>query len=190
MKFTTALPIVAALAAPALAEIDLDGDEIPTQCNAVCDPLLNLVRQCNVDDDVVGGDQNEDLLERQCVCTNTSFDVANVAALCASCMEQNVREREDLEDINDLMRACNFQSSSFAPEATTIVEGVTVTATRPTDINQLTTTAGSQPTGSNNDNNNNNNNNNNDGGNSGSIVSPGMAISLAGAAVVCAMLMQ
>ncbi|PKS08724.1 hypothetical protein jhhlp_004777 [Lomentospora prolificans] len=189
MHFTKALPILAAITPVILAEIDLDNDDIPTQCTQVCDPLLNLVRQCNVDDDAVGGDRNEDLLERQCVCTNNSFDVANVAALCASCMTQNVRERDDLEDINDLMLACNFQSTSFAASATTIVQGVTVSATRPTDINQLTTTVGSEPTSGSNNNNNNNNNNNDDGNGAGALA-PGMVVSVAGAALACAMLLH
>ena len=97
MHLFKALPIFATIASVALADIDLDREDIPTQCTSVCEPLRSLVEQCNVDDDAVGGDRNEDLLERQCVCTNTSFDVAGVAALCASCMEQNVRDREDLE---------------------------------------------------------------------------------------------
>lgn len=97
MHFAKTLPLLAILAPAVLAELDLDGDDIPQECSTVCEPIRNLVRQCNVDDDQVGGDRNEDLLERQCICTNDSFDVANVAALCASCLDQNLNDRDDLE---------------------------------------------------------------------------------------------
>lgn len=192
MHFAKTLPLLSLVAPVVLADLGLESEDIPTQCTQVCDPLLTLSRQCDVDDDQVGGDRNEDLLERQCLCTNQSFDVAGVAALCASCMSQNVRERDDLEDIDEIMRTCNFQSTTYAVSATTIVEGVTVTATRPTDINQLTTTAGSQPTPNNdngNNNGNNDNNNNNNGGDSGAAAfAPGMMISVVAAAFAGAML--
>ena len=64
--------------------------------------------KCDVDDDRVGGDRNEDLLERQCICENQSFDVANVAGQCQGCIEQHYQDkckgrnkRDDDDDSDD-----------------------------------------------------------------------------------------
>ena len=92
------------------------------------------------------------------------------------------------------MTACSFQSTSFAPSATTIIEGVTVTATRPTGINQLTTTTGSQPTSASNTNGGNNGGNNDDNNgnrdNAAGSLAPGMIVSMAGAVVGLVMIFQ
>lgn len=97
-------------------------------------------------------------------------------------------------DIQEIMSECGFQSTSYAPDATSAVQDVTVSATRPTDIGQLTTTTGPQPTDDGSSGNNNDNNNNNgggdDGGSSGSVVAPGVMVSFAGAVIACAMLLQ
>lgn len=192
MHFTKVLPLAALLAPLVAAELDFDRDDVPSQCMSVCDPIHSLVRQCDVDDDLVGGDANEDNLERQCVCSNRSIDVARVAALCAGCMSQHVRERDDMEDINDLMRACGFQSTSFAPEATSFVQG-TVSVSKVTNVDQLTTSF-PQETGNNGNNNNNQGNqgqNNNDDGNAGAAVGiPSMLVCLAGAFVAGGMVLQ
>lgn len=55
-------------------------------------------------------------------------------------------------DIDNLMVTCGFSSTKYSPEATGPVQSITVSASRPTDISQLTTTldgAGRQPTGGN-----------------------------------------
>lgn len=194
MHFTKALPLAATLLSLAAAELDFDGEDVPAQCVQVCDPIRTLVSQCNVDDDLVGGDAQEDNLERQCVCTNKTFDVASVAGLCASCMEQNVRERDDMEDINEVMWACSFTSTSFAPGATTAVQGITVSASKVTDVAQLTTTVGPRQTNDNNNNNNddgNNNDNQGDEGGAGAALGvPSALVYLAGAMVAGGMMLQ
>ncbi|MBE3046470.1 hypothetical protein IMZ48_28860 [Candidatus Bathyarchaeota archaeon] len=69
MHFSTTLPLATAFllsAAPlALAGGDFDAEDVPKSCQAVCEPLRQLVQQCDVEDDRVGGDRNEDLLERR-----------------------------------------------------------------------------------------------------------------------------
>jgi hypothetical protein len=56
-------------------------------------------------------------------------------------------------DIDNLMSTCEFSSTKYSPDATGQLQGVSVSASRPTDVNQLTTTmgqrgpAGSTPTG-------------------------------------------
>lgn len=52
-----------------------------------------------------------------------------------------------IPDIRDLMRACGFSSVSYDAAATTSVQSISVSATRPTDIAQLTTTVSPQETG-------------------------------------------
>ncbi|KAL0938540.1 CAP22 protein [Colletotrichum truncatum] len=127
-----------AAAAFVKADLQLDAEDIPTQCNAVCRPISDLGRACEVNDDQIRDDLTEDRLEAQCVCTNNSFNVSQYAALCASCMDQNTRDRDDLDDINDILRTCGFASTSYA--ATASYSTPTVQATRPTASSQLSTT--------------------------------------------------
>ncbi|KAM0427936.1 hypothetical protein ACHAPT_007396 [Fusarium lateritium] len=134
----------------ARADVNLDRDDIPRACDAICDPIVQLTRTC--DTDLRGDrDREEDRLEAQCVCTNDSFDVARVAALCADCIRQNWRDNDDddddddrrdhMEDIEDILYTCGFSSTSYvASSASAIVASISVDATRPTDASQLTTT--------------------------------------------------
>ncbi|OLN96298.1 Protein CAP22-like protein 2 [Colletotrichum chlorophyti] len=198
------------------ADLQLDADDIPTQCNAVCRPIYDLGRACEVDDDVIRDDRTEELLEAQCVCTNNSFNVSQYAGLCASCIEQNSRDRDDVEDINDIIRTCGFASTSYASTASYASTTPSVQATRPTNSAQLTTSitpgaaGGASPTqssgsGSGNNNNNggsNNNNNNNNNNtptsaasqptqtpNAAGIISPKAGLGLIGAAAAGALLL-
>lgn len=174
MHFSNTLLSVASLALLARADIGFDIDDTPRQCRDICQPVRDLSDRCD-DVDLPGddNDREEDRLEAQCFCSNDSFDVANVAALCQDCIRQN-RNNDDnddaWEDINEIVRTCGFSSTSYASAAaTSFLQSVTVTATRPTATSQLTTTFDGSPaatqTNSNNDDNNNNNNN---GGNSNS----------------------
>lgn len=55
-------------------------------------------------------------------------------------------------DIDNLLSTCGFSSTKYSPDATGQVQSITVSASKPTDISQLTTTldgSGSQATGSN-----------------------------------------
>ncbi|KXH53690.1 hypothetical protein CSIM01_07728 [Colletotrichum simmondsii] len=122
------------------ADLQLDNDDIPTQCQAVCRPIYDLGQACEVNDDQVRDDLTEDRLEAQCVCTNNSINVSQYAALCASCMDQNVRDRDDLDDINDILRTCGFASTSYASTASYASTTPSVSAARPTASAQLTTT--------------------------------------------------
>ena len=79
------------------ADLQLEAEDVPPQCSNICRPIVDLGNSCDVNDDYVPDDQTEDLLELQCVCTNDSFDVGSVAALCASCMDQNIQDRDDLD---------------------------------------------------------------------------------------------
>ncbi|KAF9873862.1 hypothetical protein CkaCkLH20_08596 [Colletotrichum karsti] len=200
------IALTLAAAAFVKADLQLDDDDIPTQCNAVCRPIYELGRACEVDDDQVRDDLTEDRLEAQCVCTNSSINVSQYAALCASCMDQNVRDRDDLDDINDILRTCGFASTSYASTASYASQTPAITATRPTASAQLTTTitpgaaGGASPTQSGGSSNNNNGGSNNNSpstaaGNSNPTQTPNAAgvvspqgLGLIGAAAVGALL--
>ncbi|KAI1057123.1 hypothetical protein LB507_002263 [Fusarium sp. FIESC RH6] len=168
----------------ARADVNLDRDDIPRECDTICNPIVDLKRAC--DTDLRGDrDRDEDRLEAQCVCTNDSFNVARVAALCADCIHQNVRRDDDdddndndeTEDIDDILYTCGFASTTYvASAASAAVSGVSVDATRPTDASQLTTTiiAGATRTqgggGSASNTGSNDNNNNNDASDTGAAA--------------------
>lgn len=91
--------------APLLARADLklDSDDISSTCSSICRPVYDLSQTCDVDDDRVPSQLTEDALNLQCLCTNSSFDVAGVTALCASCMQQNpTRDDDGSVDTDDI----------------------------------------------------------------------------------------
>lgn len=91
---------LAPLAGFAFADLELDRDDVPPPCRDICQPIVDLTNRCQVDlrSD---RDRDEDLLERQCVCTNDSFDVGRIAGLCASCFQQNFRVPDTDDDDDD-----------------------------------------------------------------------------------------
>lgn len=154
MQLTKTIPLATLLlSAPFAAADDLGHEDVPRACTEICRPIRQLVRQCDVDDDRVGGDRNEDRLERHCVCTNDSFDVARVAGLCQSCIDEHWDDGcvdsdsddddDDVDECDDgrkamrkIMRACNFSSVDYDSQATST--DVTVSASPYTDVAQLT----------------------------------------------------
>ncbi|KAH7122948.1 hypothetical protein EDB81DRAFT_872576 [Dactylonectria macrodidyma] len=152
-----ALAVAPLLLAVAHADLQLDNDDVPNACKAICKPIVTLTQACEVDlsgsDDT---DRNENRLEAQCVCTNDSFDVANIAGLCADCMRQNNNDNNDdddddddddndwddgdLSEIRDILSTCGWPTSSYASASSTVADGITVDATAPTALSQLTTT--------------------------------------------------
>lgn len=101
MYTSTIALAIAPLLLLARADVSLDRDDIPRECDTICNPIVDLTRAC--DTDLRGDrDRDEDRLEAQCVCTNDSFNVARVAALCADCIHQNApRDRDDDDDDDD-----------------------------------------------------------------------------------------
>ena len=196
MRFALTALVVASSAMVAVADIDFDWDDVPQVCRSTCEPVRDLSRTCEVDLPGDDNDNQETQLEVQCFCTNTSFDVASVAALCQACIRQehNPADNNDddddddnddddddhndsLDDINNIIRTCGFSTTSWA--STAAPSSVTVSATRPTDIAQLTTTfepsTVSSPTGGptqTNDDANDDNNNDDDDNMGGHLMVP------------------
>ncbi|KAL1852775.1 hypothetical protein VTK73DRAFT_9168 [Phialemonium thermophilum] len=132
-----------ALAALVRADLELDAEDVPAPCAVICKPVRELSSICDVDDSRVPDDHTQSLLEAQCICTNDSFDVGKITALCASCIKENAKTDDDkdgLEDVGSIMSTCGFASTSFASSQATLGETITVNATRPTASSQLTTT--------------------------------------------------
>merc|ERR1711912_150911 len=77
------------------------------------------------------------------------------------------------EDINAIVRTCGFSSTTYMASATETAAAITVTATRPTDAAQLTTTfTAARETGQSNNNNDNNDNNDDSGDNAAGALAP------------------
>lgn len=127
----------------ARAGLDLDAEDIPAPCAVICKPVRELTAICDVDGNRVPDDHTEQLLEAQCICTNDSFDVSKITALCASCIKGNAgadNADDGLEDVSSIMSTCGFSSVSYESASATLGETVTVSALRPTASDQLTTT--------------------------------------------------
>ncbi|KAF5962889.1 hypothetical protein FBULB1_13746 [Fusarium bulbicola] len=73
----------------------------------------------------------EDDPERECVCNNTSFDVAKIAALCQDCIVVDGHKQNNLDVI---MRSCGFKPLTYTPDQDKAADNVRVEATRPTAI--------------------------------------------------------
>lgn len=104
---------LSAIAAVVNADLRLNTNDIPSDCTAICRPIRDLGNICTVN--FIPGqtnnnsDQLQDELDAQCVCTNSSFDVKNLAAQCSSCMNEKVAsdqqrslEGEQFEDLRKL----------------------------------------------------------------------------------------
>ncbi|KAL4728178.1 hypothetical protein ACLX1H_004915 [Fusarium chlamydosporum] len=151
MRSAILLAGVASLLSHSMAE-ELDAKDVPASCKTICQPIVDLSNTCDIDPkenktkDRRGDfllairSKAEEAVEANCICTNKSFDVATVMALCASCMAQN---SSDAEDVEKMMAQCSFSSTSYVRAATSVVSGIQVEATKPasTDVLQSTTAA-------------------------------------------------
>ncbi|EXM15580.1 hypothetical protein RAB80_017590 [Fusarium oxysporum f. sp. vasinfectum] len=141
---------------PAILAEELRADDVPSACKTICQPIVDLTNTCDIDPKEADKDNDtrtklrlrerneaEESIEAKCICTNKSFDVAAVMALCASCMVQN---SQDTEDVDKIMSQCSFTSTSYVRSATAIVSDIQVQATKPattvTRPSDSTSTAG------------------------------------------------
>lgn len=127
--------------------LQLDYADVPAPCVDTCRPVAELSGVCDVDADFDDNiEEVEDLMKLQCICTNKSFDVGGATALCASCIDQKglPSDRDDnMDDINEIMARCGFESMVWTPEAVATAPAVadaSVSASRLTASSQLTTT--------------------------------------------------
>ncbi|KAI7778624.1 hypothetical protein LA080_001954 [Diaporthe eres] len=131
------------LLSQASADLDVDTQDVPAACQAICRPTPELSRTCDIDDDLVGGEAAEVQGEQACYCQNQSFDVGRMTALCQSCVQQNAIEFDDAREVNDLMALCAFQSAQFTAGDARAADGVVVQAAPP--AGQDTNLGGGRP---------------------------------------------
>lgn len=69
------------------AAAEIDSDDVPSQCQEVCAPVVSLTASCDAryDDDDRG--------EKNCICSD-STSATNIP-LCASCISQFSHDRDD-----------------------------------------------------------------------------------------------
>ncbi|KAM0451196.1 hypothetical protein ACHAPV_010040 [Trichoderma viride] len=67
--------------------------------------------------------------EEQCVCSNESFNVAEITGLCASCINMIANSQNDVEVI---MSVCGFPPQQYSPDKDSLASSIHVQATRPT----------------------------------------------------------
>jgi hypothetical protein len=108
MHPTIFLAGLAAVIPATLAE-ELRADDVPSACKTICQPIVDLTNTCDIDPKEADKDNDkriklrlrerneaEESIEANCICTNKSFNVAAVMALCASCMVQNSQDTEGI----------------------------------------------------------------------------------------------
>lgn len=81
-------PLLLALPALVLSDYQLAEGDVPQPCNSICEPVVNLTSTCDAGGNSSVSSEDKELLEKQCICLNDSFDVANRTSLCASCIGQ------------------------------------------------------------------------------------------------------
>ncbi|KAF2193595.1 hypothetical protein K469DRAFT_541092, partial [Zopfia rhizophila CBS 207.26] len=114
---------------------ELNAADVPSACTTICKPIVQLTNACDVDpgkvnDDDNDGPESDEAIEAQCICSNKSFNVGSIAALCASCIQQNGNGTAEA-DMDKIMSACSFSSTSYSQSATALVAQITVSATKP-----------------------------------------------------------
>lgn len=115
--------------------VSLDLDDVPNPCKTICQPIGTLSDKCDVDlrSDI---DKDENHLQNQCICTNKSFDVGKIAAMCADCMHQTQKttngdddddgdddgdNHADADDLKGKQRA-SFDNSDILRHSTNIAD--------------------------------------------------------------------
>ncbi|KAJ4421963.1 hypothetical protein N0V82_003359 [Gnomoniopsis sp. IMI 355080] len=147
---TLLLLLITIIPTPVFSGLQLDYADVPAPCVSTCRPVAELSGICDVDADFDDNNEEvEDLMKLQCLCTNTSFDVAGITALCASCIDQKgmPSDKDDnLDDVSEMITRCGFPTSvTWTPAVTAAAEAVHVIASRLTASGQVTTTVDFAP---------------------------------------------
>lgn len=82
------------------ADLDVDTQDVPVACQAICGPTLELSRTCDVDDDLVGGEAAEVQGEQACYCQNQSFDVGRMTGRFARAVCSRMRSSSTMRGVS------------------------------------------------------------------------------------------
>lgn len=130
------LYLSALLLASLAAAAEIDSDDVPSQCQEVCAPVVSLAASCDAQYD------DDDRGEKNCICSD-STSATNIP-LCASCISQFSHDRDD-NDANDLVRDCSFTTTSYNPTSTSSATGtstITVSSSSTSTSSSQTSTRG------------------------------------------------
>ncbi len=99
------------LSAMGLAQ-EIDNGDIPRQCSAICAPIVTLARDCDRQNN------DNDRGERDCICNAQGASTQLPA--CEACVTafDNDDDNPSDNDVNDLLRSCNFSTTTYNPSAT------------------------------------------------------------------------
>lgn len=110
MRSTLLLACLTAVIPAILAE-ELRAADVPSACTTICQPIVELTNTCDVDPNEADTDNDkrrklrlretedaDEAIEANCICTNESFNVAGVMALCGSCIAQNGNSTDGIND--------------------------------------------------------------------------------------------
>merc|ERR1711881_27420 len=130
--------ILAASALAVVSAAEIDRDDIPAPCQAICYPLVQLAEQCD-------RDNSNDRAEIDCICQSTSPNTSATLGDCDACVRQYDSDSDDDDDddgdVADLRRECNLPRIAAFTRPTVIVVGQTSganagTTATPTATNQ------------------------------------------------------
>ncbi|KAF2840124.1 hypothetical protein M501DRAFT_931727 [Patellaria atrata CBS 101060] len=107
---------------------DIDNDDVPNQCRAICAPVVTLTQRCDREND----DNDSGFLNCVCNATGSSSEIPT----CEACVANFDNDGAD-NDVNDLIRSCTFTRMSY----TSGLESATSTgaSTMPTTSGSLST---------------------------------------------------
>ena len=138
MLFNTILVTFALAAAVAAQEVD--NNDVPMECRAVCSSIVSVAQQCD------NQHRDDDRAELNCICSASGINTQ--LPLCEACVAQFDRDDDNDRDndINDLLRSCSLSTTNFNPSSAptpsaTVISG-SPSLTTPTGGSAQTTGTG------------------------------------------------
>lgn len=108
MHRTTVVSTLALALASRVAAQGIDHDDIAPNCRAVCSNIANVADECELQYNNV---PNEDQQEQDCICNASGMDTLIPA--CEACQREYYGQDDDYDEIQQLLRRCNFESTTI-----------------------------------------------------------------------------
>ncbi|EPE28592.1 hypothetical protein GLAREA_09713 [Glarea lozoyensis ATCC 20868] len=104
------ISLLALLSGYAAAQ-DIDDNDVPTECRAVCQVVTQLTQQCDT--------QNNDIDSGYINCVCSYNNAASLIPACEACIANYDTNDGHDNDVNDLIRSCSFTTTVFVSGAGT-----------------------------------------------------------------------
>ncbi|TLD31529.1 hypothetical protein PspLS_02525 [Pyricularia sp. CBS 133598] len=110
MRSSSIILLATAALAPFVAgtELKIDNKDVPFACTETCSDIQELSEMCYNKRDK----NNSDKSEAACVCPNKEFDVASSAIACQKCFADQKASNDQRENIDRLVKTCNFSDKT------------------------------------------------------------------------------